>query len=378
MKFDLLYLITMSGLLFKRTTFSFITKFQSKSLIYKFASTTTNFNDNIIDENLYTTFTFYKFAENKLVDPESVVTLAKEKLSILQLKGTLIFAKEGINAQVTMRDKDIPTFKQLLSEVHPFLSNINLNIGERKHIDIRTQPLPFKRMIIRTKSEILTDGIDDDIDWTDAGPELDSPIWHNELSTIKDNNNNNNSISSSNKTIVLDCRNGYESEMGTFEHAQPLNTTKFSESWDVLENILEDIPKDTRILTFCTGGIRCVKVNAYLRQKLGYTNTGRLKDGIVAYERWVDEEGLIDSDASITTIAGSSSNDAVTAATKSATVSTDSADVRVADGSDDASVQPSSSRSGESDRENKSKRRSLFKGKNFVFDRRRMIQPAEE
>ena len=347
-------------------TFSFISKFKTKSLIYKFASTTTNFNDNIMDENLYTTFTFYKFAENKLVDPESVVTLAKEKLSILLLKGTLIFAKEGINAQVTMRDKDIPTFKQLLSEVHPFLSNINLNIGERKHIDIRTQPLPFKRMIIRTKNEILTDGIDDDIDWTDAGPELDSQIWHNELSQINNTTSSNGNSISSNKTIVLDCRNGYESEMGTFEHAQPLNTTKFSESWDILSNILDDIPKDTRILTFCTGGIRCVKVNAYLRQKLGYTNTGRLKDGIVAYERWVDEEGL-DSDTSITTINTDSTS------TESKTVNTtDAAVVCAGDGSGGATLTHSSSSS--SAYERAGKRRSLFKGKNFVFDRRRMIQ----
>ena len=363
--------------MFTRNTFSFIAKFKTKSLICKFASTTTNFNDNLIDENLYTTFTFYKFAENKLVDPESVVSLAKEKLSILSLKGTLIFAKEGINAQVTMRDKDIPTFKQLLSEVHPFLSNINLNIGERKHIDIRTQPLPFKRMIIRTKNEILTDGIDEDIDWTDAGPELDSHIWHNELSRINNNsiNTTTSSSNSSNKTIVLDCRNGYESDMGTFEHAQLLNTTKFSESWDILNNILNDIPKDTRILTFCTGGIRCVKVNAYLRQKLGYTNTGRLKDGIVAYERWVDEEGL-DSDTSITTVtSGLVSTDTVTTASVSNTISTDSADVSVGDGSNDASLQPSSSTSGEIE----NRRRSLFKGKNFVFDRRRMmIQPTQE
>ena len=44
-----------------------------------------------------------------------------------------------------------------------------------------------------------------------------------------------------------------------------------------------------RVLTFCTGGIRCVKVNAYLKQKMGFQNIGRLKHGIIAYEKWLQE-----------------------------------------------------------------------------------------
>ena len=56
-----------------------------------------------------------------------------------------------------------------------------------------------------------------------------------------------------------------------------------------MDEILKDKPKDAPILTYCTGGIRCVKINAYLEQKLGFTNVGRLQGGIISYTKEVDE-----------------------------------------------------------------------------------------
>ena len=77
--------------------------------------------------------------------------------------------------------------------------------------------------------------------------------------------------------------------MGSFLGAIPLNTTKFSETWDAVDSQLAGLSKDTRILTFCTGGIRCVKVNAYLKQRLGFNNIGRLQDGIISYESFIEK-----------------------------------------------------------------------------------------
>ena len=87
---------------------------------------------------------------------------------------------------------------------------------------------------------------------------------------------------------TIDCRNLYETHIGTFQHALPLDTVSFSETWDKLDELLGQLPKDKRILTFCTGGIRCVKVNAYLKQKLKFENIGRLEKGIIAYENYID------------------------------------------------------------------------------------------
>ena len=52
-----------------------------------------------------------------------------------------------------------------------------------------------------------------------------------------------------------DCRNDYESQLGNFLNAIPLNTSKFSESWEKLDEILEAVPKSKKILTYCTGNL---------------------------------------------------------------------------------------------------------------------------
>lgn len=54
--------------------------------------------------------------------------------------------------------------------------------------------------------------------------------------------------------ILLDCRNNYETDVGIFDGAEPLNTGNFRESWDVLKERLVDTPKDAPIMTYCTGG----------------------------------------------------------------------------------------------------------------------------
>ena len=63
-----------------------------------------------------------------------------------------------------------------------------------------------------------------------------------------------------------------------------MDTVNFRESWDVLKDRLADAPKDAPLFTYCTGGIRCVKVGAYLTQELGFTNVNRLAGGIIAYD----------------------------------------------------------------------------------------------
>ena len=78
---------------------------------------------------------------------------------------------------------------------------------------------------------------------------------------------------------MLDCRNKYETGVGRFVGAEPLNTENFRESFDVLSERLKDVDKSKPIMTYCTGGIRCVKVGAYLTQELNFTNVNRLAGG---------------------------------------------------------------------------------------------------
>ena len=134
---------------------------------------------------------------------------------------------------------------------------------------------PFKALHIRERSQILADGFAEPLDWGKSGALLDAKDWHKQLDDPE--------------SIVLDCRNSYESDVGTFDGAIPLNTTFFRESWDALDEVLRDVPLDKPIMTFCTGGIRCVKINAYLHQKMGYSNVSRLKGGIINYAKQLGE-----------------------------------------------------------------------------------------
>ena len=88
--------------------------------------------------------------------------------------------------------------------------------------------------------------------------------------------------------ILLDCRNSYESRVGTFAGADPLGTDVFSESWDILKDKTKDLDKSEPIRIYCTGGIRCVKVGAYLKQELGFEDVRRLEHGIIGYEETIE------------------------------------------------------------------------------------------
>ena len=207
--------------------------------------------------------------------------------SLPGIMGTVLLAKEGVNAQLVVPSSIISCVAPVMNTVDPVLfTDLVINIGQTIDYENSKTPFPFKKLVVRQKRQILTDGMlsddDDDgtiapLDWTDAGPEISPSMWHREVSQHTDD------------IVLLDCRNSYESDMGTFRGAIPLNTTKFSETWEVVDNHLTGLPKDTRILTFCTGGIRCVKVNAYLKQRLGFNNIGRLQDGIISYENFIDK-----------------------------------------------------------------------------------------
>jgi len=95
--------------------------------------------------------------------------------------------------------------------------------------------------------------------------------------------------------VVLDCRNSYESDVGAFEGAVPLGTHTFKDTWGALERVLEGRdPRTTEVMIYCTGGIRCVKVGAYLKQHMGFERVARLQGGIVSYVRELKEKTQAD------------------------------------------------------------------------------------
>lgn len=189
--------------------------------------------------------------------------------------GSVYVAAEGLNAQLAVPLVELNALRVALRRVRE-LEHVALNLAG----EVAGAARPYRRLIVRSKAQALTDGLAAPLDLGAElgadGRELSPAEWHEALAARTETG-----------ALLLDCRNAYESSLGTFEGADALNTSVFSESWDALRARLEGVPRDTPVLTFCTGGIRCVKVNAWLREELGFVQTARLRDGIHGYVREV-------------------------------------------------------------------------------------------
>mmetsp|Transcript_33710 Transcript_33710/g.68530 ORF Transcript_33710/g.68530 Transcript_33710/m.68530 type:complete len:256 (-) Transcript_33710:3716-4483(-) len=168
---------------------------------------------------------FYRFVP--ISNPAAIRDALFDQLLLIPgVRGTVYVASEGINAQFA-----VPVGDQLQSLLHTFSKEGCLpfdafeqnppNIGDVVDSNVST----FDRLIVRTRDYILRDGIplqdgDAPLDWSDAGTELDAEDWHEQLQQ--------------NNIQLFDCRNDYESDQGTFQSAQPLNTKTFSETWSCL------------------------------------------------------------------------------------------------------------------------------------------------
>ena len=192
---------------------------------------------------------FYHF--EYIDDPISIRNqLYKAIQKIPGLRGTIYIATEGINVQMAIPPgSSLESFLNMFSSntilpFDPFKDNNSPNFGDIVTIDTPT----FNKLIVRTRDYILRDGMDDDLDLnfssSNVGIEISPCDWHQQIS-------NNTGVT------ILDCRNIYETETGTFHNAVPLHTQTFQDTWKQLDILANDIPRDEPICLFCTGGIRC-------------------------------------------------------------------------------------------------------------------------
>ena len=185
------------------------------------------------------------------------------------IKGTLLLAHEGINGTVAGS-------YEAIAELIDFLGSIKELDGlELKYS--HAGEMPFHRMKVRLKREIVTMGVDTIDPIGDAGTYVEPAEW-NQLVSDPD-------------TIIIDTRNAYETAIGTFKGAIDPETTSFTEfpRWaQARHNEL----KGRKVAMFCTGGIRCEKATAYMRS-IGIDDVYHLKGGILKYlEEVKPEESL--------------------------------------------------------------------------------------
>ena len=205
----------------------------------------------------------YKFT--RLDDFESIQLPLKIYLDSLCIRGTVLLAREGINGTISGSKVD-------LEKVLNYLQSDSRFLGLEFKYSFSNK-IPFKRLKIKLKKEIVTMGLAQ-IDPTHSVGTYVKPKDWNELINDPD-------------VVLIDTRNNYEYEIGSFKGAINPNTETFREFPSFTENSLEKY-RNKKIAMFCTGGIRCEKSTAYLKSK-GYENVFHLQGGILKYLEDVGE-----------------------------------------------------------------------------------------
>ncbi|MGZ8165762.1 MAG: oxygen-dependent tRNA uridine(34) hydroxylase TrhO [Methylobacter sp.] len=183
-----------------------------------------------------------------------------------QLRGTLLLAKEGINGTVAGSRQAIDVLLNWLRS-DPRLADID-------HKESLTDIQPFNRTKVKLKKEIVTMGIEGIDPKRVVGTYVNPRDW--------------NKLISDPDIILVDTRNDYEVKVGTFKNAINPNTESFRDFPQYVKDNL-DPDKHQKIAMFCTGGIRCEKSTAFLKEQ-GFNEVYHLKGGILKYLEEVPEQ----------------------------------------------------------------------------------------
>ena len=215
------------------------------------------------------TLSFYKYHQIKNTTIfRNYLFIEWDKLDVL---GRIYIANEGINAQLSVPSNKMIEFKNSIDNVS-FLNGVRLNIA------IEHDNEAFLKLKVKVRDKIVADG-------------LDSNEYNLDKNGVHVNAEKFNELLDDNKTITIDMRNHYESEIGHFKGAKLPDVDTFRESLPIINKKYDRYKKDKNILMYCTGGIRCEKASAYLMNK-GYKNVYQLDGGIIEYARQVKEENI--------------------------------------------------------------------------------------
>tara|TARA_Y100000589_G_scaffold317085_1_gene342600 strand:- start:14 stop:964 length:951 start_codon:yes stop_codon:yes gene_type:complete len=209
----------------------------------------------------------YKFVRlgdfEQLREPLLALMLAQD------VRGTLLLANEGINGTIAGPRAGIDTVLGWLRE--------DPRLADLEHKESFHDAHPFLRTKVKLKKEIVTMGVEGIDPNRTVGTYLSPQEW--------------NAVISDPETLLIDTRNDYEVEVGTFKGAINPETRTFREFPEYVKESL-DPARHKKVAMFCTGGIRCEKSTAYLKEQ-GFEEVYHLKGGILKYlEEMPKEESL--------------------------------------------------------------------------------------
>ena len=215
----------------------------------------------------YKVAAFYQFTP--LADYRALREPLRALCADLRLKGSVLLASEGINGTLAGAAEDIDALIAELTQGMLFggrLDRLELKFSS-------AQAMPFGRLKIRLKKEIVTLGDDNADPNRQVGIYVEPCDW--------------NALIASEDTLVIDTRNAFEVALGTFEGAIDPQIASFGQFKDFVAEKL-DPERHRRIAMFCTGGIRCEKATSHLLAR-GFAEVYHLKGGILKYLEEVEE-----------------------------------------------------------------------------------------
>lgn len=205
-------------------------------------------------------FTFASFYQFLVLD--NLVNLQTQILKLCNenhIKGTILMAKEGINANIVGKKEDMEIVVNNIKKI------INYESLEIKYAIV--EKIPFERMKVKIKSEIITFDIPEADPNIQVGTYIQPKHWNNLISQPD--------------VKVIDTRNEYEVKIGTFKNAENPHIDSFKQFNDYINQNLNPEKQD-KVALFCTGGIRCEKVTALMLSK-GFKEVYHLQGGILKY-----------------------------------------------------------------------------------------------
>ncbi len=200
----------------------------------------------------------YRFVD--LPDRDELRQPFRDICSKLSLKGTILLSHEGINFFLAGSRESIDSYIDYIEQDSRF-----------KDITLKqsfTDYQPFNRMNVRLKKEIISIGLNHIKPAEFTGEEI-TPVDFKQI------------LDDGKEVLVLDTRNDYECRIGTFENAMELDIKSFRDFPRAVSEISDEY-KDTPVVMFCTGGIRCEKASVVMMDA-GFSNVKQLKGGILGY-----------------------------------------------------------------------------------------------
>lgn len=229
---------------------------------------------------MYTVAAYYRFLA--LSDPAGLREELRSVFFGSDLLGTTLIAHEGINGTMAGSSETIDRLMTFLGE------RTGLERAEVKFSS--TDKLPFRRLKFKLKREIITFR-NASVDPSRPGQYVEAKEW--------------NALLADPEVLVLDTRNVYETEIGTFAGAVKPSLETFSDFATYVREQL-DPAQHRKVAMFCTGGIRCEKASAFMLQE-GFPEVFHLKGGILKYleempvesSRWEGECYIFDERVSV-------------------------------------------------------------------------------